>query len=438
MLVPQMDGMSGQIALQESKVLIVGAGGIGSSAILYMAGAGVGSLTIVDFDVVEESNLHRQVIHDTSATHACMLKAESAASRVKALNPNIECEIITEKLTRGNSVDIMTRKSFDLVVDATDNFDARYLINDTCNLIGSPLVSGSAVGMEGQITVFQPCSGFACYRCLHPNPSPAEACRSCDNAGVVGPVPGIIGVLQAVEVIKLLVKTKIVPGEAVNSHKFKNLVGRQLYYDAAAGEFHEFGLRRRNPECISCKHLYTGSSADKESCSQELFPGDGEGGSGKTLPCSLPPSLAAKHRITASDYNTLVLVAGVPHVLLDVRSELQFGIVSLQPLFTDTESSTLLNVPYSDLMTALKSKASLISGSTLPLLSSAVNSSEGAPLPVYVICRRGVDSVKATQLLLHEGAALLRCDKEGAVAVFNVEGGLTAWHTQVDETFPKY
>jgi molybdopterin/thiamine biosynthesis adenylyltransferase len=125
-------------------VLIVGAGGIGSSAILYLAGAGIGSLTLVDFDVVEESNLHRQVIHDTAAAHNATHKATSAAARVKALNPYILCDVIQDKLTRSNAVEIMTQKPYDLVVDATDNFEARYLINDSCNHVGLPLVSGSA------------------------------------------------------------------------------------------------------------------------------------------------------------------------------------------------------------------------------------------------------------------------------------------------------
>lgn len=128
-------------------MLIVGAGGIGSSAILYLAGAGVGSLTLVDFDVVEESNLHRQVIHDTAAATSGALKAESAAARVAALNPHISCEVVLQKLTRGNAMAVLTQKRFDLVVDATDNFDARYLINDACNLVGLPLVSGSAGGI---------------------------------------------------------------------------------------------------------------------------------------------------------------------------------------------------------------------------------------------------------------------------------------------------
>ena len=125
-------------------VLIIGAGGIGSSAIMYLAGAGVGSLTLVDFDIVEESNLHRQVIHDTTSAHSGTYKANSAAARVNALNPFISCDVVIEKLTRNNALDIMKRKNYDLVVDATDNFDARYLINDTCNIIGIPLVSGSA------------------------------------------------------------------------------------------------------------------------------------------------------------------------------------------------------------------------------------------------------------------------------------------------------
>ena len=168
MLVPQMEGMTGQLALQNSKgnraflifcecgcacadvnislltVMVVGAGGIGSSAILYMAGAGVGSLTLVDFDVVEESNLHRQVIHDSESARSDTYKAHSAQSRVKSLNPHITCDVVLEKLTRNNAIEVMSQKGYDVVIDATDNFDARYIINDACNQMSIPLVSGSA------------------------------------------------------------------------------------------------------------------------------------------------------------------------------------------------------------------------------------------------------------------------------------------------------
>lgn len=193
MLVPQLGGVDGQAMLSRSKILVVGAGGIGSTVIMYLAGAGVGQIDILDFDIVEESNLHRQIIHTHEGAQRKQLKAESACQRVRDLNPHIQTSPILQRLTSENSQELIL--GYDVVVDATDNYDARYAISDGCVALGVPLVSGSAgrvfrflgdisvVGIEGQITVF-PCDRISpCYRCLYPTPSVAEGCRSCANAG---------------------------------------------------------------------------------------------------------------------------------------------------------------------------------------------------------------------------------------------------------------
>ena len=164
-----------------------------------MAAAGVGKLSVVDFDTIDRSNLHRQVIHKD--VNVGMNKAVSACRAVKNLNPTIECVPIMRALTHENAVDFVA--SHDVVVDASDNPMTRYLINDACVLAGKPLVSGSAIGTEGQLTVYNH-DGGPCYRCLYPNPNPTEGCKSCSDSGVLGPVPGLIGILQSVEVLKVL------------------------------------------------------------------------------------------------------------------------------------------------------------------------------------------------------------------------------------------
>jgi adenylyltransferase and sulfurtransferase len=192
-------GVKGQLALQNAKVLIVGAGGIGSTVILYLAACGVGQLSIVDFDQVEISNLHRQVIH--KASHVGKNKAESARCAVYQLNPTITCSTVEEPLTESNALTLVS--AHDCIVDASDNPQTRYLVNDACVLSDKPLVSGSAMGMEGQLTVYN-YQGSPCYRCLYPKPNATEGSKSCADNGVLGPVPGLIGILQAVETIKIL------------------------------------------------------------------------------------------------------------------------------------------------------------------------------------------------------------------------------------------
>ena len=192
-------GVQGQLKLLSSSVLIIGAGGIGSTVILYLAASGVGKLTIVDFDHVDVSNLHRQVIHRSNDVG--VNKAESARRAIKDLNPSVQCEIVKEPLTASNALELVSRH--DCVVDASDNPLTRYTVNDACVIGGKPLVSGSAMGTEGQLTVYN-YKGGSCYRCLYPKPNTSEGSKTCSDNGVLGPVPGLIGVLQAVETMKIL------------------------------------------------------------------------------------------------------------------------------------------------------------------------------------------------------------------------------------------
>lgn len=192
-------GVTGQLVLLKASVLIVGAGGIGSTVILYLAASGVGKLTIVDFDEVDISNLHRQIIHKSQDVG--MNKAESARTAVEALNPSIQVEILKMPLSSSNALDIVSQH--DCVVDASDNPLTRYTVNDACVLGNIPLVSGSAIGCEGQLTVYN-YKGGPCYRCLYPKQSSSEGSKTCSDNGVLGPVPGLVGILQAMETIKVL------------------------------------------------------------------------------------------------------------------------------------------------------------------------------------------------------------------------------------------
>jgi adenylyltransferase/sulfurtransferase len=226
--------IEGQRRLKRSSALLVGAGGLGSPAALYLAAAGVGRIGIVDFDVVDESNLQRQILHDT--TWVGRSKLESARARLSALNPHVRVDPHPTALTRDNALEILA--GYDVVVDGTDNFETRYLTNDACFFLKKPNVYGSIFRFEGQASVFWPDRG-PCYRCLYPEPPPPGLVPSCAEGGVLGILPGVIGGIQATEAIKILLGV----GEP--------LVGRLLLYDALAMRFDELRLRR-DPECPLC------------------------------------------------------------------------------------------------------------------------------------------------------------------------------------------
>jgi len=227
-------GEAGQARLLASKVLLIGAGGLGSPVALYLAAAGVGTLGIVDPDVVDITNLQRQVLHDATALGA--LKVDSAAAALRRLNEDVEVVRFAEPIQAANALRLMD--GYDVVVDGADNFPTRYLINDASLHLRVPVVHGSIFRWEGQATVFDPYRG-PCYRCLFPEPPPPELAPNCAEAGVLGALPGVIGSIQAVEAVKLILDT----GEPLR--------GRLLTYDALAGEFGELGFER-DPSCPAC------------------------------------------------------------------------------------------------------------------------------------------------------------------------------------------
>ncbi|HEU5181525.1 MAG TPA: molybdopterin-synthase adenylyltransferase MoeB [Candidatus Polarisedimenticolia bacterium] len=233
LMIPEV-GEAGQIKLLQSRVLLVGAGGLGSPAGYYLAAAGVGTLGIVDFDVVDESNLQRQILH--AADRVGMPKTESARRTLSGLNPAIKVVPMEARLSSANVESIF--KDYDIIVDGSDNFPTRYLVNDACVLMKKPNVHGSVYRFEGQVTVFDPPRG-PCYRCLYPEPPPAELAPSCADAGVLGVLPGVVGLLEAVETVKLILGA----GDT--------LVGRLLHYDALKAEFRMLKLRR-DPACRYC------------------------------------------------------------------------------------------------------------------------------------------------------------------------------------------
>src|SRR5690348_1254900 len=230
LIMPEV-GMEGQLKLKAAKVLCIGAGGLGSPLALYLAAAGVGTIGIVDFDVVDFTNLQRQIIHTTADVGRP--KLQSAKEKINAINPFVEVRPFETHLTSANALDLF--RDFDIIIDGTDNFPTRYLVNDACVLTGKPNVYGSIFRFEGQASVFATKEG-PCYRCLYPEAPPPGLVPSCAEGGVLGVLPGIVGTIQACEVIKLILGI----GEP--------LIGRLLLVDALGMKFRELKLRK-NPDC---------------------------------------------------------------------------------------------------------------------------------------------------------------------------------------------
>jgi molybdopterin/thiamine biosynthesis adenylyltransferase/rhodanese-related sulfurtransferase len=233
LIMPEV-GMDGQLKLKQAKVLCIGTGGLGAPLGLYLAAAGVGRVGLVDFDVVDFTNLQRQVLFGT--TDVGRPKIEAAADHLRNLNPEIQIDTFETRLTSENALDLF--KDYDIIVDGTDNFPTRYLVNDACVLIGKPNVYGSIFRFEGQITIFG-AAGGPCYRCLYPEPPPPGLVPSCAEGGVLGVLPGIVGSIQAAETLKLIIG------------KGDPLIGRLLLFDALGMRFRELRLRK-NPECPVC------------------------------------------------------------------------------------------------------------------------------------------------------------------------------------------
>jgi adenylyltransferase/sulfurtransferase len=233
LIMPEV-GMEGQLKLKQARVLCIGAGGLGSPLALYLTAAGVGTLGIVDFDVVDFTNLQRQIIHGTQDVGR--KKLDSAADTLRGINPNVDIRKFETRLSSANALELF--REFDIIADGTDNFPTRYLVNDGCVLTGKPNVYGSIFRFEGQASVFATKEG-PCYRCLYPEPPPPGLVPSCAEGGVLGILPGLVGVIQATETIKLILGS----GEP--------LIGRLLLVDALSMRFRELKLRK-NPDCPAC------------------------------------------------------------------------------------------------------------------------------------------------------------------------------------------
>src|SRR4051794_92011 len=341
LIMPEV-GMEGQLALKKASVLLIGTGGLGAPLGMYLAAAGIGRIGLVDFDVVDHSNLQRQIIHGTKDVGR--KKLDSAADTMQDINPFVQIDKYEVALSSENALDIM--RPYDIIIDGTDNFPTRYLTNDACVLLGKPNVYGSIFRFEGQATVFA-YEGGPCYRCLYPEPPPPGLVPSCAEGGVLGILPGMIGIVQATEAVKLILK------------KGEPLVGRLLLYDALAMRFRELRLRR-NPECPVCGDNPT----IKELIDYHEFCG---------VPQHEPEPVFVEGDLTAAEVKSR-LDRGDDFVLIDVREPHEYQIARIG-------AATLI-----------------------PLGELSKRLSELDPGREYVMhCKSGVRSAKAVTLLKENG-----------------------------------
>ncbi|XP_051803296.1 adenylyltransferase and sulfurtransferase MOCS3 [Acanthochromis polyacanthus] len=393
LLLPEL-GVQGQLNLSKTSVLIVGCGGLGCPLAQYLAAAGVGRLGLLDYDEVELSNLHRQVLHGEE--NQGQAKALSAAKAVKRLNSTVECIPYHLQLSPENALQLI--QQYDIVADCSDNVPSRYLVSDACVLNGKPLVSASALRMEGQLTVYN-YRGGPCYRCLYPVPPPAETVTNCSDGGVLGVVPGIMGCFQALEVLK------IASGQGSSCSQ------QLVMFDAQDARFRSIKLRPKQPGCAVC--------GENPSVTQ-LVDYEAFCGSAATDKCYKLNLLSRDQRITVQDYKSILDNAG-PHLLLDVRPLVEVDICHLP--FS-------LNIPLSSLEDRKSEHLQLLQERISELKQQMA--SDCRP-PVYVICKQGNDSQKAVQVLEKMSGS-----EVDSIAVKDISGGLMAWAKRIDPTFPQY
>ncbi|XP_008275081.1 adenylyltransferase and sulfurtransferase MOCS3 [Stegastes partitus] len=393
LLLPDL-GVRGQLNLSKTSVLIVGCGGLGCPLAQYLAAAGIGRLGLLDYDEVELSNLHRQVLHGEE--NQGQAKALSAANAVKRLNSTVECIPYHLQLSSDNAVQLI--QQYDIVADCSDNVPTRYLVNDACVLSGKPLVSASALRMEGQLTVYN-YRGGPCYRCLYPLPPPPETVTNCSDGGVLGVVPGIMGCFQALEVLKI-----------ASGHG--SSCGQQLVmFDAQDARFRSIKLRPKQPGCAVC--------GENPSVTQ-LVDYEAFCGSAATDKCLKLNLLSKDQRITVQDYKSIMDDAG-PHLLLDVRPLVEVDICHLP---------SSLNIPLSSLQERKSEHLQLLQERISELKQQMAGDCRP---PVYVICKQGNDSQKAVQVLDKMSGS-----EVDNIAVKDISGGLMAWAKRIDPTFPQY
>jgi adenylyltransferase/sulfurtransferase len=369
LIMPEV-GMDGQRRLRAASVLLIGAGGLGSPLGLYLAAAGIGRIGLVDFDVVDFSNLQRQVLHGTADVGRP--KLHSARDRLQAINPDVQLDLYETRLTSANALAIL--KPYDVVIDGTDNFATRYLVNDACVLLRKPNVYGSIFRFDGQASVFHPPAG-PCYRCLYPEPPPPGEVPSCAEGGVLGILPGLVGCIQATEAVKLILGQ----GEP--------LIGRLLLYDALRMGFQEFKVRR-NPRCPLC--------GDKPTITALIDYDQFCGVRGQETPA--PAAAEPGGDITPEELDRR-LKQGEKVFILDVRNPEEYQICC---------------IPGSQLV-------------PLPQLGQRFGElDKGREMVVH--CKSGMRSAKAIALLKQHGFTKLK----------NLKGGILAWAERVDRTMPKY
>ncbi|KUJ22686.1 uncharacterized protein LY89DRAFT_636901 [Mollisia scopiformis] len=407
MIVPNI-GIQGQLRLKNASVLIVGAGGLGCPAAAYIAGAGVGTIGIVDGDEVETSNLHRQILHSTSKVG--MKKVDSAILYLKSLNPNLKYNAHTSHLTPENSQGIVSQ--YDLVLDCTDHPTSRYLISDICVLLQKPLVSASALRTDGQLIVLNSPpllagneAGGPCYRCVFPKPPPAESVVSCGDGGILGPVVGVMGVLQALEATKLIASGKLTSSGSEEAKKDASML---LFSTNSNPPFRSVRLRSRRPKCFACSAEagLTLEGLSSGSLDYVLF-------CGINVPVSI---LGRDERIEAKEYAKLKTENRTDHLLVDVREKVQFDICSI-------EGS--VNVPFSSFQGSRFKEGDGKQPTWIP-------QSLPPDAPIYVVCRLGNDSQVVTKRLKESGL-----NKNGRY-IGDIKGGLKSWKEQVDSSWPEY
>ncbi|XP_066536978.1 adenylyltransferase and sulfurtransferase MOCS3 isoform X2 [Hoplias malabaricus] len=393
LLLPEL-GVKGQISLSNTSVLVVGCGGLGCPVAQYLAAAGIGRLGLLDYDEVELSNLHRQVLH-TEHTQG-LPKTQSAAQALSRLNHTVQCVPYHLQLSSENAIPLI--QQYDIVADCSDNVPTRYLVNDACVLSGKPLVSASALRMEGQLTVYN-YRGGPCYRCLYPIPPPPETVTNCSDGGVLGVVPGIMGCLQALEVLK------IASGQGSS---FKQQL---LMFDGQEGRFRSIKLRARQAGCAVCgeKPTVTELQDYEKFC-----------GSAATDKCRRLNLLTSEQRISVQEYKSIVDSA-TPHLLLDVRPKVEVDICCL---------TTSINIPLSSLEERKTDDVSLLKEKILELKQQITGESE---VPVFVVCKLGNDSQKAVQVL-----NVMSGSEVEPISVKDISGGLMSWANKIDPSFPQY
>jgi sulfur-carrier protein adenylyltransferase/sulfurtransferase len=368
LILPEV-GVEGQRKLKAARVLCVGTGGLGSPLALYLAAAGVGTLGLVDFDVVDSSNLQRQIIHSTADIGR--KKLDSAAEKLKALNPGLNVVKHETLLSSANALDIL--KDYDVVADGTDNFPTRYLVNDACVLLGKPNAYGSIFRFEGQASVFAAENG-PCYRCLYPEPPPPGLVPSCAEGGVLGILPGLVGVIQATEVIKLILG------------KGEPLVGRLLLVDSLNMRFRELKLRK-NPECPVC--------GDRPTVTQLI---DYQQFCGILPATEKEPTVKnGVPQISVQDLKRR-LDAGDNLFILDVREPFEYKIANIG--------------------------GTLIPQNEVPQRLAEIDRNR----EIVVQCKSGGRSQRIAEFL----------QQSGYPKVVNLAGGILAWSDQIDSTVPKY